>query len=138
MDISQIKSGFSEDTEPCDNKLMELLKQAYTGDVLCIMAIADIDLIQPFSGYHPKMDKQYYEYMKKKFTNKDETPPALFVYFDEGKLVMSDNYVAYWLYKELNYSEALCVVVGDSPEIEGVTYQGEPFKLPPPTLEEVS
>jgi len=138
MDISQINSGFSEDTEPCDDKLMGLLKQAYAGDILCTMAIADIDLIQPFADYHPKIDERYYNYMKRKFTDKDETPPALFVYFSKGKLIMSDNYVAYWLYKELNYSEAICVVVGDARKIEGVTYQGEPFKLPPPTFEELS
>jgi len=136
MDISKVDSSFSEDTEPCDDKLMSLLKQAYSGEIKCKMAIVDIDLIQPFSDYKATAPQDYYDKIIKKFRDKDETPPALFVYADNGKFIMSDDYISYGLYKGMEFPHVRCVIIGSTPKMKGVEYFSKPFILPPPTIGE--
>lgn len=136
MNISDIPNvGFSENTEPMDEHLMELLKQAYTGKITCRMAIAKFETIEPFSDYEPDISDQDRIHFVTQ-TNKS-SPPPLYVYARDGKLIMSDDYASYHMYKEYELPEAVCVVIGDTPEIAGVAYKSEPFILPPPTIEEI-
>jgi hypothetical protein len=130
MDTSQIKSDSVEDIEPKDEKLVALLKKAYTGEILCRMATANLSSIQPFSNYRSKISDEYRNYFTEQAIDDGGNPPALCVYAQDGKLIMSDDYSAYAMYKELNKPKAICMVIGDTPEIDGVVYHGEPFKLP--------
>ena len=58
MKISDISNAdFTEDTEPRDDYLIELLKQAYTGKITCRMALADMSAIKPLC----KRRKAYHE-----------------------------------------------------------------------------
>lgn len=41
------------------------------------------------------------------------------------------------MYVESGMREALCIVIGETPVIGGVTYHGEPFKMQPPTFTEI-
>ena len=133
MGISQINTDFNENTEPKDEQLMTLLKQAYQGEIMCQAALAKLTAVQPFSDYKPTISEDYRAYFMKCIG--ENVPPALYVYAKDGKLIMSDDYVAMALYKELRLPEAICIVIGDTPAIEGVTYYGEPFKMPLPTVE---
>lgn len=135
MDINDIQTGFTDETEPQDEHLTELLKQAYTGKILCTMAVADLAVIQPFSDYQPKISEKYRIHFKQQA--QDNVPPSLYVYAKDGKLIMSDDYASFALYKELGFPKAVCTVIGETPEIEGVVYHGTPFELPPLTVEEL-
>jgi len=132
MDISEIDSAFTEDTEPEDKYLIELLKRAYKGEILCTMATADLSAIEPFSDYRPTISNEYRSYFKNKA--QEGLPSALHVYAKHGKLIMSDDYSALAMHKELSLPQANCIVIGDTPEIKGVTYHGDPFQLPPPIV----
>lgn len=133
MDITKIDSGFTDDTEPEDEHLIALLKRAYKGEILCTLAIADFATIKPFSDYMPSISDKYRSYFTKKAQG--GTPPILNVYAENSELIMSDDYKAFAMYKELGFQQAMCVVIGETPAIEGVEYQGDPFRLPPPSIE---
>ena len=136
MKLSDIKNAdFTDDTEPRDARLIELLKKAYTGEITCQMAMAEMDAIKPYSDYKPDINPQYRAYFEAKA--RDDVPPALHTYAKDGKLIMSDDYNAYFMYNELGFHKAVCIVVGDTPDIDGVEYHGDPFVMPPPTVEEL-
>jgi hypothetical protein len=135
MNFSNIVNlNFGKDTEKRDDHLMALLKRAYQGEVLCTMAIADIRTIKPYSRFKPKISDDYRRYFMEQ---RQTRPPALHVYTKDGKLVMSDDYHAYWMYKETEMSEVLCIVIGDTPVIDGVEYAGKPFRMQPPSFTEI-
>lgn len=134
--ISDISNAdFTEDTEPRDDHLIDLLKQAYRGEITCTMALAQMGSIKPFSDFVPVTSEQYRAY----FTTKarDDVPPPIHTYAQGGKLIMSDDYNALYMYKELGFDKAVCIVIGETPEIEGVEYHGDAFVMPPPTVEEL-
>jgi hypothetical protein len=133
MDISQINADFTEDTEPRDEHLIELLGQAYKGEITCMMALSNLAAIQPYSEYKPTINEGYRANFVKKA--QDGMPPALYVYAKDGKLIMSDDYSSFTLYHEYDMKKAICIVIGDAPTIEGVEYHGEPFILPLPSVE---
>ncbi|MDQ5969962.1 MAG: hypothetical protein QG593_479, partial [Patescibacteria group bacterium] len=90
MKLSDIKNAdFTEDTEPKDDHLIEILGKAYKGDILCTMAMAEMDAIKPFSDFKPTVSDQYRAYFESKA--RDDVPPAMHVYAKDGKLVMSDD-----------------------------------------------
>ena len=68
---------------------------------------------------------------------KNDVPPSLRVYAKDGKLVMSDDYNALAMYNELGFHKAVYIVIGETPEIEGVEYHGNPFVMAPPSVEEL-
>jgi hypothetical protein len=130
MDTPQINSSLTENIEPKDEKLIALLKKAYKGEVYCRMAVADMSVIQPFSDYQVTISDEYRNYFKEQSMDDGGSPPSLCVYAQDGKLIMSDDYSAYAMYKELKKPKAICMVVGDTPPMNGVVYHGEYFKLP--------
>lgn len=133
MDISQISADFTDETEPRDEHLIELLGQAYRGEITCMMALANLEAIEPYSDFKPKVHEDYRARFIKRA--QDGMPPALHVYAEDGKLIMSDDYNAFALYREYDMKKAICIVIGEAPALEGVEYHGEPFILPLPTLE---
>ena len=135
INLSQINSDFTDNTEPKDEHLIELLKQAYKGEILCRMAIVNIALVKPFSDYKPTISEPF----RKHFIERTKTalPPPVHVYEQDGKFIMSDDYNAYHLYLEHNLPEVVCVILGDATITEGVEYVGDPFVLPPPKVEAV-
>lgn len=135
MDINDIKSDFTDKTEPQDKDLSTLLRKAYSGKIHCTMAIADLSTIEPFSDYKPLVSDDYRTYFKQQAQN--DVPPSLYVYAKDRKLIMSDDYAAFAMYKELGFPKVICTVIGETPEIEGVTYHGSPFVLPPPSVQEL-
>jgi hypothetical protein len=131
-----INLDFSKETEPKDDRLMTLLGQAYRAEIDCTMAVARISSIKPFSRFRPTVSEEYRKYFIE--NNNSGRPPALHVYAKNGKLMMSDDYHAYTMYLESGMSEALCIVIGETPVLNGVEYHGEPFKIQPPILVDIS
>lgn len=134
MDISKIKVKFGGDNEPRDQKLIELLKDAYSGNLLVRTVLIKAEAIKPFSDFMPKISDQYRKYFEE--VEKQETPPPLYVYPDNEYFIMSDDYNAYYLYKEKNYSKIMCILLGDSDSKE-IIEKSAPFQLPPPTVAKI-
>ncbi len=61
MNIPDINSDLTEDIKPSDEHLIELLDQAYLGNILCRYALVDIGRIKPYSGYKPET-REYAKY----------------------------------------------------------------------------
>lgn len=130
--LSDVNAEFNEDTEPRDDKLIELLKLAYSHQLDCQNAIIPLDLIKPFSDYQRVIDEVFY----RNFITDYEAgkPWHLLVYKEGDKYIMSDDYNSYYLYLRLKASVALCTVIDPTPD-DRIKYLGQPFKLPPPTAE---
>lgn len=138
VNISDIKNAsFSDDTEPKDDRLMELLKLAYTKKVYCRTAIVAFDNVVPFSGYEPNVSDDYVKYFKEKY--QVGQPPALIVYQrDDGKFVMSDDYNAYFMYKKLGADRVVCQVVDAENLPEGVIQSSDPYHMNLPIVEQAN
>ena len=134
IDLSKLDTSFGEDNEPQDEKLMTLLKQAYQKKIYCRKAIINLALIEPFSDYQPKITAEYRAYFLKKYL--DTKPPELFVYQDpkSDKFIMSDDYSAYYMYKEVQAITAICVIIGEYKDNQDVT-AGEKYYLDLPVIE---
>ncbi len=130
--MSQINGDFSEDTEPKDDRLIELLGLAYAHKIDCQLAIIPMTMIKPFSDFKPGIT----EAMRAKFVEDYETlkPWQVYVYAKDGMYIMSDDYLSYYLYLELKLPEALCVILDAKPD-DRIQAIDEPFKLPLPTAE---
>lgn len=138
VNISDIKNAdFTDDTEPRDDRLMELLKLAYTKKIYCRIAIIPFENIVPFSNFEPNINENYVNYFKDKY--KTGRPPSVLVYQrDDGKFVMSDDYSAYLMYKQLNSDKVVCQVLDAETVPEGVVEASEPYYLETPTVEQIN
>lgn len=132
MDISKLDTSFGGDKEPHDEHLSELLSKAYRGEIDCRTAIVSLDIIKPFSDYKPTISDAYASRFLEAYNT--NSPPDLYVYEKEDVFIMSDDYNAYFMYKEVEATHAICTVIGESKITKGVEY-GKSFKLQMPTIE---
>jgi len=129
---SDIKINFGGDYAPKDEYILELFNLAYQGKLMCHRAIIERSGIVPHSDYKPKITEKYRDHFNQKIAQGSSL--EIFVYPKGGKFIMSDDYNAYSMYLERGAEVLSCIVLG---EAKGpyVIKQGEPFKLPPPTVE---
>ncbi|OGH03132.1 MAG: hypothetical protein A2798_01745 [Candidatus Levybacteria bacterium RIFCSPHIGHO2_01_FULL_37_17] len=116
---------------PTDQKLLDLLKDAYTKNFECYKALIKFDAIKPFSNYVPEIIRGDLD----RFAKEEEKQQFhyLFVYQEGDKFIMSDDYKAYYCYKIIGTNEVPCVVLGE-PKGENVTFKGKPFLLEAPQI----
>lgn len=136
--ISDIKNAdFTDDTEPKDERLMELLKLAYTKKIYCRVAVIPFENVVPFSNFEPDISDDYVKYFKEKYDGGH--PPSMLVYQrEDGKFVMSDDYNAYFMYRRLNSDKVVCQVLDAETMPEGVVEASEPFYLDTPSVEQIN
>lgn len=135
--ISDINSGFSDNTEPKDDRLMELLKLAYTKKIYCRTVIVSIDNLVPFSDYKPNVSEDYVKYFKEKYES--GRPPGMLVYQqDDGKFVMSDDYSAFYMYKQVGADKVICQVLDAENVPEGVIEASDPYYMELPSVEQIN
>lgn len=132
--ISDIQNAeFSDDTEPKDNQLMELLKLAYTQKIYCRNVIVAIDKVVPFSDYKPNVSDAYMRYFMEKY--QAGQPPGMLVYQrNDGKFVMSDDYNAYYMYKQVGADMVICQVLDAENAPEGVIESSDPYYMGLPSV----
>ena len=128
--ISDIQVKFGGTNEPKDQKIIDLFKDAYSGKLLVTVAMIKIEGIKPFSDFKPKISEGFRSHFED--LEKQDTPPQLHVYPKDGVFIMSDDYNAFYLYLEKNYSKVICLVLGEA-EGEFVLEKSEPFQMPAPT-----
>ena len=138
VNISDIQNAsFSDDTEPKDDRLMELLKLAYTKKIYCRNAIVSIDKVVPFSEYTPNVSEDYVKYFKEKYES--GRPPGMLVYQrDDGKFVMSDDYNAFYMYKQVSADKVICQVLDAENVPEGVIEASDPYYMDLPSVEQIN
>lgn len=134
IDLSKIRVKFGGDNEPRDQKLIDLLKDAYSENLLVRTALIKIESIYPFSTFKPKTSEEYRKYFEE--LEKQGSPPPIYVYPFKDHFIMSDDYNAYYLYKEKKYSKIICVLLGDSNSV-GIIEKSDLFKLPPPGVKKL-
>lgn len=132
IDISKIKVQFGGKNEPKDEVLLYLLKKAYKGELLVRVVLIKAEGIKPFSHFKPDISEEFRNYFDNQ--EKQGNPPPIHVYPSDEYFIMSDDYRAFLLYKEKNYTKIMCVLLGDS-ESGFIIEKSEPFKLPPPKIE---
>lgn len=120
---------------PTDEKLKDLLREAYTKDFRSYKAMIKFEAIKPFSNYVPKITRGNLD----KFAQEEERKEFhyIFVYQEGDKFIMSDDYQAYYCYRILGFKEIPCVVLGE-PTGESVLFKGDPFLLEPPKIKIVT
>lgn len=116
---------------PTDQKLLDLLRVAYTGDFSCYKALIKFDAIKPFSAYVPKINKDYL--LKFKEEEDNGQIHYIFVYQERDKFIMSDDYFAFYSFVVYGFKEIPCVVLGE-PTGESVLFKGKPFLLESPKI----
>lgn len=138
VNISDIQNAdFSDGTEPKDDRLMELLKLAYTKKIYCRTVIVSTDNVVPFSDYKPSISEDYVKYFKEKY--QAGRPPGMLVYQrDDGKFVMSDDYNAYFMYKQVGADKVICQVLDAEKVPEGVIEASDPYYMDLPSVEQIN
>lgn len=131
IDISKIKVEFGGDNPPKDQRFIDLFEDAIVGKLLVRLVLVKIEGIRPFSDFRPEISDGYRKYFEE--LEGKGTPPPLYVYPDKDHFIMSDDYNAYFLYKEKKYTEIMCILLGDS-DSEYIIEKSEPFPLPPPQI----
>lgn len=138
INLSNIQNlGFSDDTEPRDDCLMNLLKLAGRKKIYCRTVIVAIDNVVPFSDYEPNLSEEYIKYFKDKY--RAGRPPVMLVYQrDDGRFVMSDNYNAYFMYKQVGADKVICEVLDAENVPEGAIEASDPYYTELLDVEEIN
>ena len=138
INISDIQNaGFSDETEPKDDHLMDLLKLAYTKKIYCRTVIVAIDNVVPFSDYEPSISEDYIKYFKEKY--QAGRPPEMLVYQrEDGKFVMSDDYNAYFMYKQVGADKMVCQVLDAENVPENAIEASGPYYMNLPSVEQIN
>ena len=86
---------------------------------MCIQELLIQKKIKPFCEYKPEKEsfKKTKESLKNGLIKGD--PPLLHVYQDGKYLIMSDDYNAYYMYKDEEFTKVPCVIFGDT-DIAGI------------------
>jgi hypothetical protein len=136
IDLSEAEIDFGENDEQKDEKLIKLIMACHKKEVACRMALVEFDFIKPFTDYKPEIDEKIKRHFLKKLQNRDFM--KLLVYQEGDKFVMSDDYNAYYFYKEIDLKKIPCVVIGEIKNKKGVLKMGEEFYLEgPPSVDVV-
>lgn len=111
--------------------LKRLIYMAEHGWYYCQKATIELQIIHPWTNYKPVISDEFRETFNVRHEQKD--PLTLTVYEREGKLIMSNDWETYWLYRELQVPIAYCVLVGHFSEVPGIAVLERPFIIEKPT-----
>jgi hypothetical protein len=138
ISISDIQNAdFTENTEPKDERLLELLKLAYTKKIYCRTALVPLENVIPFSDFIPNVSDDYLKYFKEKYAA--GRPPGMLVYqSDDCKFVMSDDYNAYFMYRHMGAQNAICQILDAENEPYDVIEASEPYYMDLPVVEQIN
>lgn len=125
--IDQLHADFTEDTEPRDDYLLELLRAAYTRKIQCCFAALPLTSIKPFSDFQPTISAQLRQHFDDAY--QQGRPPKLMVYEKDDAYIMSDDYDAYKLYSEKRPELVPCIVLNPSEQTLSLPEASKPYFL---------
>ncbi len=115
---------------PTDEYLHNLTHMTYHGWHYCQEILVEIDFIYPYSDWEPEINKDTRVAFKQSV--EDRKPLHITLYEKDGKLIMSDDYEIYYLYRELEIVCVRAIVVGHFTKKPGVEILERPFKVKKP------
>lgn len=115
---------------PRDDFLLNLSYLTYEGWRYCQEALVGIDLIHPYSDWVPDIDEETRAVFKKSVDENKPIPITL--YEKDGKLIMSDDYELYYLYREFELYNVSAVIVGQYTENKYIGETKKPYKVKRP------
>ena len=108
----------TSDLKPADKDydptFMDLYGKLLRGEIKGSLVSIPMNAIVPFSEEtKPNISDDYKRFFAQELNN---GKAKIYLYFKDGKFVMSDDYAAYHMFKELGTDEAMCLVMGDLPD----------------------
>lgn len=87
-------------------------------------ALVEMHLIHPLANFKPKIDEEF----RRDFDAvHDDLGMPLLLYERDGKLIMGNDWKAYWLYREREDPCVPCIILGHFNEVPGVAVCDRPF-----------
>lgn len=115
-------------TPPDDSYLKDLAYMAGHGWHYYQKAYVEMKLIHPLANYKPVIHDEFRETFDAHY-NEGRMMPLL-LYERNGKLIMSNDWETYWLYRERKDLAVPCIILGRfNAEKQGVDVCDKPFKI---------
>ncbi|MDQ5913907.1 MAG: hypothetical protein QG623_526 [Patescibacteria group bacterium] len=110
-----------------DERFINLMYMAKHGWHTAQRAAVHMSIIHPRYDFKPTIDDEYRENFETLLY--ERKTPELVLYEHEGKLIMSRDYEAYWLYRELEIDMPSCIIVGKFTEVGDICTYDRPFLI---------
>jgi hypothetical protein len=112
---------------PDDLYLKNLAYMASYGWHYYQKALVEMPAIHPLANYKPVI---YDEFRETFDAQLDECGMPLLLYEREGKLISSNDWEAYWMYRERQVTAIPCIILGHfNPENKSIAICDRPFKI---------
>ena len=92
----------------------------------CQLAVIEMQLIHPWTDYQPAIDDEFKETFNARY--KDD-PLTLTIYERDGKLIMANDWEAYWMYRHRQDINAVCIIIGHFSQVPGIAVLERPFMI---------
>lgn len=115
-----------------DGYLKHLIYMAEHGWYYCQKAFVDTAFIYPLTDYKPPViDDEFRETFMAGYEDDDINKRLpLTLYERDGKLIMSNDWEAYWLYRELQAPSVPCILIGHfTPDSKVMAVCDKPFMI---------
>ena len=110
---------------PDDPHLKNLVYMAEHGWHYYQKAFVAMEIIHPFANYRPVIHDEFRETFDARY---EEHGTPLLLYEKGGKLIMSNDWEAYWLYRDREESSIPCIILGHfNQEEPGIAVCNRPF-----------
>jgi hypothetical protein len=118
------------DRQPVDPHLKHLVYMAEYGWHYYQKAFVDMSIIHPYTNYQPFIHDEFRETFDAHY---EERGMPLLLYEKGGKLIMSNDWEAYWLYREREDPSVPCIILGHfNHEEPGIAVCDRPFMVERP------
>ncbi|HVC36036.1 MAG TPA: hypothetical protein VNE40_01130 [Candidatus Dormibacteraeota bacterium] len=115
-----------------DGHLKHLIYMAEHGWYYCQKAFVGMAFIHPLTDYRPAVvDDEFRETFMARYNDEDLNKRIpLTIYERDGKLIMSNDWEAYWLYREVQESSVPCILIGHfTPNPDIMAVYDKPFMI---------
>ncbi len=123
---SPIISNWDSSYPPDDGDLKHLINMAEYGWYYYQKAIISMSVIHPLADYKPVIHDEFRKTFNTRFEDK---PMTLTIYEKDGKLITSNDWEAYWMYRERQDLNAYCVLLGHFNERSEIAICDRPFQI---------
>ena len=108
-----------------DDRFVDLIYMAKHGWHTAQKAIVHMSIVHPYYDFKPVIDDEF-RVTFNAWQDK-RRPMTLTLYEHDGKLIMSNDYEAYWMYRERELEVADCIIIGKFSEKVDIAVYDRPF-----------
>lgn len=114
---------------PDDPYLKHLAYMAGHGWHYYQKAFVEMQFIHPLANYKPVIHDEFRETFDAQY---EKRGMPLLIYERDGKLTMSNDWEAYWLYREREEPSIPCIILGHFKEVPGIAVCDRPYMVEKP------